>query len=87
MYLCGPVQCITMVHLACLTYTVHSVVVHIVHRSRVPGTSNSPKPNFHKDGPGSTGLGSTSVEQTNYFLYGDLEHHLQSGEIEIDIFL
>ena len=63
------------VHFACLpvTYSVHSVVVHTVHRSRVLGATNSLKPNFHNNGSGSTGLDNASmstreVEQSNKYL-------------------
>ena len=52
----------TTVRLACFTYTVHSVVEHmrVAQRSRVLRAINSPKPNFHNDCPGSTGLDNAS---------------------------
>ena len=53
----------TTVRVACITYTIYSVVVRIVHRSRVPGATNSPKPNFHNDGLGSVGLGNASINE------------------------
>ena len=46
---------------ACLTYTVHSLAVNIMHSSWVLGATNSPKPDFHNDSPDSAVQGDASV--------------------------
>ena len=66
---CSATQCQHHRMLACLTYTVHSVVVCMAHRSRAPGATSSPKPNFHNDSSGSAELGNAN----NYTNWSVLE--------------
>ena len=59
----GPVHhnANTTVRFACLAYTIHSVVVCVGHRSRVPSETH----NFHNDCSGSARLADASIHVTH----------------------